>query len=93
MSEDNTKAAAKLRKLGERVRAGWTKLHPVSEKQLASVRAAVRQQWEQEHAGKSPDKGPETVKRAQPTRGHSAQQARSTKQKRQSKSHDHGHSH
>ena len=40
MSDDNKKAAANLRKLGERVRAGWAKLHPVSAKQLAAVDAS-----------------------------------------------------
>ena len=53
MSDDNTEAAAMLRKLGERVRAGWAKLHPVSDKHLAAVRAAVAKQWEQEHGEKS----------------------------------------
>ena len=41
MSDDNKQAAANLRKLGERVRAGWAKLHPVSAKQLAAVQPHI----------------------------------------------------
>lgn len=93
MSNDNTKAEAKLRKLGERVRAGWAKLHPVSEKQLAAVRAAVRQEWEQEHAGKLGAKASQSATQPPTARQESIQTARATKPKRPSKSKDHGHSH
>ena len=92
MSDDNTKAAAKLRKLGERVRAGWAKLHPVSEKHLAAVRAAVAKQWEQEHGGKSRAKAQRLAKQSQASQEHSTRQSHATKPKRQSRSQDHGHS-
>ncbi len=92
MSEDNTKAAANLRQLGERVRTGWAKLHPVSEKQLAAVRAAVVKQWAQEQPGKSMAKPQRTVKQSQAAQDQSSRQSRAAKAKRRSQSHDHGHS-
>ena len=93
MSDDNTKAAAKLSQLGDRARVGWAKLHPVSEQHLAAVRAAVRQQWEQEHTGKLRSPTQQSAERSHPTQQKSAPPARPTKPKRQSKSKDHGHSH
>ena len=93
MSDDNTKAAAKLRKLGERVRAGWAKLHPVSDKHLAAVRAAVAKQWEQEHAGKPMAKPQRSASQSRAAHDQSSRQSRSTKTKGRSQSHDHGHSH
>jgi len=93
MNDDNAKAAAQLRKLGRWVRAGWVKLRPVSEKHLAAVRAAVRQDWEQEHAGKAGTKASQSATQATDGRQEAAHAARSTKPKRQSRSKDHGHSH
>ena len=93
MSDDNTEAAAMLRKLGERVRAGWAKLHPVSDKHLAAVRAAVVKQWEQEHGGKSRAKARRLAKQSHAEHDQSSRQSRSTKTKGRSQSHDHGHSH
>lgn len=93
MSDDNTRAAAKLRKLGEKVREGWARLHPVSEKQLAAVRAAVRQQWQQEHGSKSRVQSQRTAKQTQAAQDQTSAQAESKKTKRQSRSKDHGHSH
>ena len=46
-------AAAALTKLGQRVRAGWARQHPISERSLATVRGTVRQVWEQEQKVKS----------------------------------------
>jgi hypothetical protein len=93
MSDDPNKAAAKLRKLGERARAGWAKLHRVSEKHLAAVRAAVLQQWEQEQASKPRSKLHKTAKHSRVADSQATRQARSTKTKQQSKSQDYGHSH
>jgi hypothetical protein len=92
MSDENRQAAANLRKLGERARAGWAKLHPVSAKQLAAVRAAVAKQWEQEHAGKPMAKSQHSVQ-SRVAHDQSSRQSRATKVKGQSKSRDHGHSH
>jgi len=56
MPEKNTDAAAKLKKLGERVRAGFAKRHPIAEKSLDTIRQTVREEWQRE----------QTVKRSKP---------------------------
>jgi hypothetical protein len=48
MPPEPTNAEAALTKLGQRVRAGWARQHPVSERSLETVRSTVRQSWEQE---------------------------------------------
>jgi hypothetical protein len=48
MPEPNPELNAALQKLGEHLRKGWEKKHPVSDKSLESVRDAVREQYEQE---------------------------------------------
>ena len=69
MPNKNTDAEAALQKLGHRVRLGWAKKHPISDKSLESVKNTVREQWEQEQtasraskpapdAGKSKGKKP-----------------------------------
>lgn len=92
MSEDNKKAAANLSKLGERFRIGWAKLHPVTAKQRAAVRAAVAQQWEQEHVGK-PKTQSQRAAHSRVAHDQSNRQTRATKAKNRSRSRDHGHSH
>lgn len=52
MPNDNTDAQAKLKKLGERVRSGWSKKHPMPEQSLETVRQTVREEWEREQAAK-----------------------------------------
>src|SRR5665213_698159 len=55
MPNQNTDAEAALQKLGHRVRLGWAKKHPVSDKSLESVKNTVREQWEQKKTeGRSP---------------------------------------
>lgn len=63
MPNQNTDAEAALQKLGHRVRLGWAKKQPISDKSLESVRNTVREQWEQEQTASraskpapSPDK-------------------------------------
>ena len=46
MPNQNTDAEAKLQKLGQRLRAGHAKQHPMQN--LDTVRAAVREQYQQE---------------------------------------------
>ena len=54
---------AKLRKLGKRLREGFTKKHPVSEKSIETVRNAVREQWEKEQVAEPRKKpAPEVAK-------------------------------
>lgn len=48
MPNENTDAEAALKKLGHRMRLGWAKKHPISDKSLESVKNTVREQWEQE---------------------------------------------
>jgi hypothetical protein len=48
MPNQNTDADAALKKLGNHVRLGWAKKHPISDKSLESVRDTVREQWEME---------------------------------------------
>jgi len=48
MPNQETDAEAALKKLGQRLRAGHAKQHPVSDKSLETVRSTVREQWEQE---------------------------------------------
>jgi hypothetical protein len=52
MPEEHTDAEAKLKKLGERVRDGWAKRHPIPERSLETVRQTVREEWEREQAAK-----------------------------------------
>ena len=68
MQDQNTDAEAALQKLGQRLRLGWAKKHPIPDKSLDSVKATVREQWEQEQVTRRTDKpapGPE--KNRQPT--------------------------
>jgi len=65
MPREQTDADAALTKLGQRIRAGWAKQHPISERSQETVRTTVRQVWEQEQkvkrarttAPKPPSKG------------------------------------
>ena len=57
MPDENTDAAAKLKKLGERIRDGIAKRHPIASKSLDTIRQTVREEWQREQA----------IKRAKPT--------------------------
>ena len=87
MATKPNQAAKLLTTLGEHARQGMAKLHPVSEKQLAAVRAAVAAQWQQEQAGKV------GVKAQSKPRKIARQQTGQAKSASKSKSRDHGHSH
>lgn len=52
MPPEKNNAEAALKKLGQRVRAGWAKKHPISERSRQTVRTAVREVWEQEQKAK-----------------------------------------
>jgi hypothetical protein len=56
MPNQNTDAEAALKKLGDHLRLGWAKKHPVSDKSLESVKNTVREQWEQEQVAERPSK-------------------------------------
>jgi len=69
MPDPDTDAAAKLQKLGERLRAGFAKQHPAQD--LDAVRGAVREQYEQEQEAKR-GKG---VSPSGPTKGREPEEA------------------
>jgi hypothetical protein len=48
MPREQKDAEAALNKLGQRVREGWAKKHPISERSLETVRTTVREDFEQE---------------------------------------------
>ena len=52
MPEKTTDAAAKLKKLGERIRDGFAKRHPIADKSLDIVRQTVREEWQREQTAK-----------------------------------------
>ena len=52
MPREIKQAEAALQKLGQRVRAGWAKKHPISKRSLETVRTTVREQWELEQIAK-----------------------------------------
>lgn len=52
MPREPRDAEAALKKLGQRVRAGWAKKHPITERSRQTVRTAVREQWELEQKAK-----------------------------------------
>ena len=67
MPDQNTDAEAALQKLGHLVRLGWAKKHPIPDKSLESVKATVREQWEQEQVTRRIDKpAPSPEKDRQP---------------------------
>jgi hypothetical protein len=59
MPNEKTDAETKLEKLGQRLRAGWAAQHPADDRDLESIRGAIREQWEreQEAKGKEPPGG------------------------------------
>lgn len=58
MPHEQQDAEAALRKLGQRVRAGYTRQHPISEKSLETVRTTVREEWEEERKAEQQAKPP-----------------------------------
>ncbi len=50
MPDQNTDAEAKLTKLGHHLRLGWEKQPIDTEKNLETVRGAVREQWQKERS-------------------------------------------
>ena len=66
MPNQNTDAEAALQKLGHRMRLGWAKKHPVSDKSLESVKNTVREQWEQEQAASKPSSSPAKGRKPKP---------------------------
>lgn len=82
MTEPLQDAERKLRQLGERVRQGWAVQQPLSERELAAVRAVVKQQWARQS---------KRAKGARPPR--QSQTKRHTQRPAKSRGHGHGHAH
>lgn len=64
MADQNTEAAAKLEKLGARLRQAVAAQHPTQERDIQTALGAVREQWEQEQEAlrqkkSAPGKGPQ----------------------------------
>jgi len=96
MAEEETPFERGLRRLGERLRIGLAKRHPVSEERLKAVRALVRKQWEQEQKqreGGIKDQGPHKADKDQQKQTKSSQSKGQTKSAPKNKSHDKGWSH
>jgi hypothetical protein len=63
MAKPNTDAELALHKLGQRIRDGFAKKHPTTDKSIQTVRDAVREQYEQEQAAEREKKpSPEAEK-------------------------------
>ena len=94
MADQNRQLREKLRKLGRRAQQGWAKLHPVTEKQLAKVREAVIQQWDQTHAAQAKTETlDQSAARSTQRRKRQAQGAKQHRAHQdRSQSHDEGHS-
>ena len=52
MPREQKEAEGALQKLGQRIRAGWSKQHPVPNQSLETIRTTVRQDWEQDQQAK-----------------------------------------
>ena len=50
MPEQENEIERKLHKLADRLRLGWQKQHPVTQKDLGLVRQVVREQWDKEQS-------------------------------------------
>ena len=53
MPDQNTDAAKKLEKLGQRIHDGFAKEHPIPDRSLETVRQTIREQWEKEKTTKT----------------------------------------
>ncbi|MBI3867411.1 MAG: hypothetical protein HY299_02685 [Verrucomicrobia bacterium] len=67
MPDDNpTDTEKKLQKLGQRVRDGFAKKNPTTEKSLETVRDAVREQWEKERRARPTPPSPSPGRNREP---------------------------
>lgn len=72
MANQETDAAAKLRKLGARVRANFAKKHPATPQQVEAIRNTIRQEWERKRVEQKtvvPPPATKSKSRKPPTRG------------------------
>ena len=105
MAEDPSNDEAKLKLLGQRVREGWSKLHPPTDQHRAAVREVVRQQIGRvQQAAKQVPRSEEEISRdtahehtksktAEKSKSGEVQGDGSSASKKSGQSNDHGHSH
>lgn len=86
MVESDHELDARLDRLGALIRRGQALAHPLTAKELAVIRAAVHQQWQQEHGQEQPAPTPPPP----PTQ---VQQPEHGKDRGQDHGQDHGQSH
>lgn len=58
MADQSTEAAAKLEKLGERLRQTVAAQHPAEEKDIQIALGAVKEQWEKDQEAQRQNKAP-----------------------------------
>ena len=83
-------AEKKLQKLGQKVRQGWAKLHPLKDQEMNAVREAMQRQFEQQQG--------QTHEQAIPAKSTEVEKAKTQErsknvEKRKSQSKDYGHEH
>lgn len=66
MPDDNTDAATKLKKLGQRARAGWQRQHPIPDQSLETVRQTVREEWQREQTQNRSKPSPSKTRERKP---------------------------
>jgi hypothetical protein len=81
-------AEAKLQNLERRLKAGWEKVHAITESQRETVRNAVRQQWAERQKQAAAKKNQAATKQ----HGKNASQKQDSTHRR-GQQHDEGHSH
>ena len=93
MPEKKQTAEQKLRSLGKDLRAGWQRLHPVTNKELARVRDLVSEQWKKRQEKEKAQGKKETAEKEQKLETEKLRKSPEAKQKKStSRSRDHGHS-
>lgn len=92
MSDSSPDPEKELAKLAKRLRLGWARLYPVTEKNLEGVRSAITAQWNREQElVKAQDKTSKRLK-TEKTKSSSKSHISKDKGKSSDKSHSHGRS-
>lgn len=95
MPDENAEAERVLGVLARRLRMGWAKQHPATDRQLERVREAVREQWEKEQGAQRAEEAARKRRSATPTPGPQQDPTRGRTRRDQGGSHgqdqEHGH--
>jgi len=92
MATEENEAERKLRKLGDRLQRGWSKIHALTPEERSRVRQAPGAQWDQRAALKKQlaeekERAFDSLAQAE------SDQEREQKKRQQDQSRGHGHSH